>query len=346
MSGKITGAIYELDLPNNKQSILLAMGDHADHNGYNVRPSVGLIAWKTGYSERQVQRIIQSLRDDGILVPTKELKGKPVEYWINIKAGKLKSPYVPKARQNVTPATPDKMSPPTSESHTHPRHPDVIPGGDIQMSDDPSIKPSDKPSKEKDSPGGGLSAAMLLLLLKTLSSQPRKIEPEERKEIQQAVIYLKGWKQPERSSDWSHVNKLVNFFAGTIKPDPDAKEQSIWYRHQFSETPLSALEIVGFRMWWSHHKSAEFLPERVERLIEVIGDFRLAPDYEKTIERAKTKLARLMGQQPQLSAQAQKEFGPPAAAQPTASPEDFEPVTEADLAAFEAEFADLYGAYV
>jgi len=69
MSGKIMGAVWELALSRPKQVVLLAMADHADHEGRNVRPSVPLVAWKTGYSERQVQRIIGQLISDGLLVP-------------------------------------------------------------------------------------------------------------------------------------------------------------------------------------------------------------------------------------------------------------------------------------
>ena len=58
MSVKIMGQVWDLDLTHAQQTVLLAMADHADHDGAGVYPSLGLLAWKTSYSRRQVQRII------------------------------------------------------------------------------------------------------------------------------------------------------------------------------------------------------------------------------------------------------------------------------------------------
>ena len=66
------GGVWELDLDHRQKFVLLALADHADHNGGSVRPSVALIAWKTGYSKRQVQRIIRDLEEAGILVRTSD----------------------------------------------------------------------------------------------------------------------------------------------------------------------------------------------------------------------------------------------------------------------------------
>lgn len=108
MSAKAMGRVFELVLTPAKQSVLLAMADHADHDGGSVKPSVGYIAWKTGYSERQTQRIIKALEMDGLLVPIRMLSGKPIEYRIDFSKGTPKPPYAPRKKK----ATPDKMSPP------------------------------------------------------------------------------------------------------------------------------------------------------------------------------------------------------------------------------------------
>lgn len=55
------GLVWELDLPQNLKFLLLAMADHADHHGGNVRPSVGLLAWKVGSNRRTVQRHLRQL---------------------------------------------------------------------------------------------------------------------------------------------------------------------------------------------------------------------------------------------------------------------------------------------
>src|SRR5262245_17091093 len=95
MSAKVMGQVWDLALPHNKLLVLLAMADHADHEGRNVRPSVELVAWKTGYEERQVRRIIRSLEQDGLLIVVKTGGGRkrPTEYRINLASGVKKSPF-------------------------------------------------------------------------------------------------------------------------------------------------------------------------------------------------------------------------------------------------------------
>jgi hypothetical protein len=43
MSAKQTGLVWELDLPHNEAWVLMAMADHADHDGHNV--SRGFRSW-------------------------------------------------------------------------------------------------------------------------------------------------------------------------------------------------------------------------------------------------------------------------------------------------------------
>ena len=94
MSWKISGLVWELDLTHSQQSVLLAMADHAHHDGSKVFPSVALISWKTGYSDRQVRRVTSELRGLKILVLVKESnRYRPREYKIDISAGKKKEPF-------------------------------------------------------------------------------------------------------------------------------------------------------------------------------------------------------------------------------------------------------------
>ena len=150
MSAKVTGQVWELDLPANKQLILLALADHADHEGNNVYPSVGLIAWKTGYSERQVQRLLKELVTDTLLVIVEQAVGQTIKYRIDVAAGRKKEPRKvdEHPRQIVRGDTGkggDNLSP-------HPRHSYVTPGGDIQMSPDPSVESSIKGEGEDTPP--------------------------------------------------------------------------------------------------------------------------------------------------------------------------------------------------
>lgn len=68
MSGKISGQVWDLDLPHNEAFVLLAICDKVDHDGRNAHPGVDLLAWMTGYGERQVRRILQQLEEKGILI--------------------------------------------------------------------------------------------------------------------------------------------------------------------------------------------------------------------------------------------------------------------------------------
>lgn len=69
MSVKIMGLVWDCALPRDEKYVLLAYADHADHDGRGIYPSYGRIAWKTGYSRRQVIRITDSLTSKGILIP-------------------------------------------------------------------------------------------------------------------------------------------------------------------------------------------------------------------------------------------------------------------------------------
>lgn len=146
MSAKASGRVWDLDLPHNKRLVLLAMADHADHEGQNIYPSTDLIAWKTGYSFRQVQRVIDALIVDGILVVMKPARQqKPATYALDFKAGTLKPPFdrvarkaqsrqngTPESRQNVTPAqSRDDIS-------THPGMTFRASRDDIAMSSEPT----------------------------------------------------------------------------------------------------------------------------------------------------------------------------------------------------------------
>jgi hypothetical protein len=68
MSVKVMGAVWDLDLPPAQKFVLLAYADHADHEGENVYPAIGLVSRKTGLSERQVQTSTRELEQAGYIV--------------------------------------------------------------------------------------------------------------------------------------------------------------------------------------------------------------------------------------------------------------------------------------
>lgn len=144
------GKVWDLDLPHNQLLVLLALADHADHEGNNVFPSLGLVAWKTGYSEQQVRRVMRSLVIDGILITTSRNPGKPNRYSIDLAAGKLKTPRV---------ITPTKMSGVSKSNPLHLEGGDNTPTPDMlsaKNDGEPSLEPSSitipKKSKQKPDP--------------------------------------------------------------------------------------------------------------------------------------------------------------------------------------------------
>lgn len=142
MSVKIMGKAWELDLETSELLVLLAMADHADHEGNNVRPSTRLIAWKTGFSERHVRRVIDKLVTDTILIIQNAPKGKTITYRIIIENGKQKPPLTTPDKVSVVKIdTPDTVSPPplTSKALT----PDITVSPE---SLEPSIKPNNAPA--------------------------------------------------------------------------------------------------------------------------------------------------------------------------------------------------------
>lgn len=110
-------------MPRDEKFILLAYGDHADHDGGNVYPSVALIARKTGYSERSVQSISRKLEREGRLV----LDGKG-----------------PKGTKKwrIPIAVGGAISAPRGVQKTAPGGADCDTGGAIAAAPEPSLEPS------------------------------------------------------------------------------------------------------------------------------------------------------------------------------------------------------------
>ena len=75
MSVRQSELAWELELSSNRKFILLELADHADPDGRHVFPSKGFIARRTGYSVRQIQRILHELEDLGLIEPVAYRKG-------------------------------------------------------------------------------------------------------------------------------------------------------------------------------------------------------------------------------------------------------------------------------
>jgi hypothetical protein len=152
MSAKVMGAVWDADLPRDQKFILLAYADHAEHDGSNIYPSVPKIAWKTGYSERQVQRITKELIDAKIMVRMGDSHLGTHLYRINMKALPQREEYVSQRRGR--PNNGDNMSPISEDNGDIPaQNGDILAkNGDIAMSPEPSFNPSIKPKRSSSVP--------------------------------------------------------------------------------------------------------------------------------------------------------------------------------------------------
>jgi len=94
MSIKLMSVVWTLGLRHDEQSILLALADHAHDDGTDARPSLGYLAWKTGYSLRSVKRIVARLRSTGVIQVEEEGGGRvSTVYRLYLDRGKTKPPY-------------------------------------------------------------------------------------------------------------------------------------------------------------------------------------------------------------------------------------------------------------
>lgn len=86
MSAKVTGKVWELDLDPMDKLVLLALADHADHQGENVRPGNELLVAKTGLSEKTIGLKLRSFVEQGILqeVFVKAGRGNIRQYSIDV----------------------------------------------------------------------------------------------------------------------------------------------------------------------------------------------------------------------------------------------------------------------
>lgn len=119
MSVEAMSRVWKLDLPHARQAVLLVMADHGNDEGASIFPSTGLIAWKSGYSKRQAQRIIDAMEADGLILQVAEAHGyRPTEYRICWEAAREKPAYEP-SKKGRKPRG-DKTSPQVGRSDDAP----------------------------------------------------------------------------------------------------------------------------------------------------------------------------------------------------------------------------------
>lgn len=117
--------------------------------------------------------------------------------------------------------------------------------------------------------------------------KPTELDWTGREMCQLAVRYYFGLQEPKRPSEFSHIQKLVNFFTGKIKVKGKADE---WSTHQQSEDPLAAYEIVGLRIWFKGKFEDATLPQKPSTLADYIPQFRLAENYRRCCDTGAKRL--------------------------------------------------------
>jgi len=113
MSVKIMSQVWELDIDHGEMIVLLAMADHADDDGQNCYPSNAYLAWKTGYSDRQVRRVLRTLESTGIITRVAHEeggRGLATEYRLNPEKGDKKSAFMANKRRTSTTQKGDILS--------------------------------------------------------------------------------------------------------------------------------------------------------------------------------------------------------------------------------------------
>lgn len=157
MSIRQMGLVWEHEFDRAEQAVMLAIADHADHDGESIYPSMARVAWKTGYSKRHVIRIVGGLREKGVLVLVRDadpINFRPSEYRIDWTKAQPKVPFrapsdtMSPGDTDVTPlVTPCH---PPSDTDVTPLVTQCHPPSDIAVSPGTVIEPSDKPPDNHD----------------------------------------------------------------------------------------------------------------------------------------------------------------------------------------------------
>lgn len=150
MSVKIMGAVWDSALPHNLKLVALAYADHANDAGYNVWPGVSTIAQKTGYNERQVQRITRELEKYGVLVADGTGRNNTRRWRVDtvaLSGVKMSPPQNPGGDISDTQVV-TFHPPPASEMSPDPSEPSVEPSMVVVVGADPG-NPVDSKKKSR-----------------------------------------------------------------------------------------------------------------------------------------------------------------------------------------------------
>lgn len=146
MSIKLMSRVWELDLSNAESYVLLALADHANDDGY-CYPSIARVVWKTGYSRRNVQRIIRKLEGEGVVEIAEETyrPGTPRTYFLNLDNAPSKPAFSASGKRGDKMAPVEEKGVPSATGrgdNSDKRGDKSNATGDTAMAPEPSLEPS------------------------------------------------------------------------------------------------------------------------------------------------------------------------------------------------------------
>jgi hypothetical protein len=240
MSSRISGIAWDADLPRAEKFILLAMADHADHEGENVRPSVALIVRKTGYGRTHVLATQERLRERGILevVAMRATEGRPTLYRILVE----NIPTLPawRSKKPGRPTKPGSLSePPFDENLVHSvNHPGSLSEPQNQLLELTT-------EKETPLPPAGAGGSVEGADENPLPTPPRTPDPKKAAEAAAVEEVLEDWRQV--------VGSRRQF-----KPaDASWKKVREALRYGFTRTQLRLAALGAFNTPWNRGENPQ-----------------------------------------------------------------------------------------
>jgi hypothetical protein len=239
--------VWESKLLRPEKMVLLAYADHADDTGGSVYPGHGRVAWKTGYSVRQVKRITKTMIDLGYMSEIGFSELGTMEYQIQLDDLPALPPYVggkKKGRPGLERG--DKMSPGDKKSSSGVTKSHQ--GGDTAMSSDPSLDPSLKPSE------GGDTKSAIIDLCKSNSIRLPQSDQEWANMADPAVVHwltvVKFW------PGYENLEFLIDEMGADIDPAALKEAARLWRGSGYSPK-----NVVGLLEWyWELKKNIEWKP--------------------------------------------------------------------------------------
>ena len=194
--------VWELDLPPNEKFLLQSLADHADDNGEHIHPSVARLVWKTGWSERTVQRLLRKLEATEILEPVAYAQGgygMATDYRINIEKGVKLAPFVPAgAPARVSSVTTRVTSTTDTVSPVAPQP------------SEPSLQPSVEEEGSKLATIAGAAGSLTVV-------HPERVY---RAQLKDALVAMQGWDPADMTKDgWGRIEAAAKQLAD-IGADP------------------------------------------------------------------------------------------------------------------------------